>query len=133
MHYEAILVMTSQILKFAGFFTKTQKSRYLENETFFFSKILAWYSCLLYVSGFQKVNRSQISSEVDMEKPLLEKYANLKRMTISYVRKGHLDLRFLLECKKNNLILKFLQFKLANRHLHKSAKKQSSRSVQQLY
>ena len=34
--------------------------------------------------------------------------------------KDHLDLRFLLECKENNLILKFLQFKLANRHLHNS-------------
>ena len=34
--------------------------------------------------------------------------------------KSHLDLRFLLECKKNNLIPKFLQFKLANRHLHNS-------------
>ena len=55
-----------------------------------------------------------------MEKPLLEKYANLKRMTISYVKKGHLDLRFLLECKKNNLIPKFLQFKLAKRHLYNS-------------
>ena len=29
------------------------------------------------------------------------------------LRKGHLDLRLLLKCKKNNLILKFLQFKLA--------------------
>ena len=28
--------------------------------------------------------------------------------------------RFLLECKKSNLIRKFLQFKLANRHLHNS-------------
>ena len=28
--------MTSQILKSAGLFIKTQKSRYLENETFFF-------------------------------------------------------------------------------------------------
>ena len=36
------------------------------------------------------------------------------------LRKSHLDLRFLLECKKNNLIPKFLQFKLANRHLHNS-------------
>ena len=36
------------------------------------------------------------------------------------LRKGHLDLRFLLKCKKNNLIPKFLQFKLANRHLHNS-------------
>ena len=34
------------------------------------------------------------------------------------LRKSHLDLRFLLECKKNNLIPKFLQFKLANRYLH---------------
>ena len=31
-------MMTSQILKSAGF-TKTQKSRYLENETLFFLKI----------------------------------------------------------------------------------------------
>ena len=36
------------------------------------------------------------------------------------LRKSHLDLRFLLECKKNNLIPEFLQFKLANRHLHNS-------------
>ena len=36
------------------------------------------------------------------------------------LRKGHLDLKFLLECKKNNHILKCLQFKLANRHLHNS-------------
>ena len=36
------------------------------------------------------------------------------------LRKGHLDLSFLLECKKNNVIPKFLQFKLANRHLHNS-------------
>ena len=36
------------------------------------------------------------------------------------LKKCHLDLRFLLECKKNNLIQKFLQFKLANRHLHNS-------------
>ena len=36
------------------------------------------------------------------------------------LRKGHLDLRFLLECKKSILFPKFLQFKLANRHLHDS-------------
>ena len=36
------------------------------------------------------------------------------------LRKGHLDLWFLLEFKKNNLIPKFLQFKLTNRHLHNS-------------
>ena len=34
LHYAAMLMMTSQILKSAGF-TKTQKSRYLENKTFF--------------------------------------------------------------------------------------------------
>ena len=37
------------------------------------------------------------------------------------LQKRHLDLRFLLlECKKNNLIPKFLQFKLANRRLYNS-------------
>ena len=36
------------------------------------------------------------------------------------LRKGHMNLRFLLECKKKNLIPSFLQFKLANRHLHNS-------------
>ena len=36
------------------------------------------------------------------------------------LRKVHLDLRFLLEFKKNNLIPKFLQFELANRHLYNS-------------
>ena len=36
------------------------------------------------------------------------------------LRKGYLDLRFLLECKKNNLIPKVLQFKSVNRHLHNS-------------
>ena len=30
------------------------------------------------------------------------------------LRKDHLGVRFLLECKKNSLIPKFLQFKLAN-------------------
>ena len=33
------------------------------------------------------------------------------------LRKGHLDLRVLLGCKKSNVIRKFLQFKLANSHL----------------
>ena len=33
LHYVAMHMMTSQILKFVDF-TKTQKSRYLENETF---------------------------------------------------------------------------------------------------
>ena len=50
MHYAAILMMTSQILKSAGF-TKTQKSRYLENETLFFLQIknsLITHQALLY-------------------------------------------------------------------------------------
>ena len=34
--------------------------------------------------------------------------------------KCHLDLRFLLDCKKNGVISKFLRFKLANRHLNNS-------------
>ena len=34
LHYAAMLMMTSQILKSVDF-TKTQKSRYFENETFF--------------------------------------------------------------------------------------------------
>ena len=37
LHYAAILMMMSQILKSAGF-TKTQKSRYLENEILFFRR-----------------------------------------------------------------------------------------------
>ena len=36
------------------------------------------------------------------------------------LRKCHLDLRFLLDCKKNGVIPKFLRFKLANRHLNNS-------------
>ena len=38
LHYAAILMMTSQILKSVGF-TKTQKSWYLQNETLFFIQI----------------------------------------------------------------------------------------------
>ena len=37
-HYAAILTMTSQILKYAGF-TKTQKPWYLEKKTVFFLQI----------------------------------------------------------------------------------------------
>ena len=37
-HYVEMAIMTSQILKFVDF-TKTQKSRYLENETLFFIQI----------------------------------------------------------------------------------------------
>ena len=36
------------------------------------------------------------------------------------LRKCHLDLRFMLDCKKNGVIPKFLRFKLANRHLNNS-------------
>ena len=36
------------------------------------------------------------------------------------LRKCHLDLRFLLDCKKSGVIPKFLRFKLANRHLNNS-------------
>ena len=36
------------------------------------------------------------------------------------LRKCHLDLRFLLDCKNNGVIPKFLRFKLANRHLKSS-------------
>ena len=35
-------------------------------------------------------------------------------------RKCYLDLRFLLDCKKNSVISKFLRFKLANSHLNNS-------------
>ena len=38
LHHATIIMMTSQILKSAGF-TKTQKSRYLENQTLFFLQI----------------------------------------------------------------------------------------------
>ena len=34
--------------------------------------------------------------------------------------KGHLNLRFLQKCKQKNLMQKFLQFKLASKHLHNS-------------
>ena len=51
-------------------------------------KCLVWYSCLLYISGFQKVNRSQISSEVDVEKPLLEKICKFENVN-SKLQNGH--------------------------------------------
>ena len=34
------------------------------------------------------------------------------------LQKGYLNLKVLLQCKKSNLIPKFLQFKSSNRHLH---------------
>ena len=54
-HYVAVPTMTSQILKSKDF-TKTQKSRYLENETFFIqikksinytSKAILWQKIVL--------------------------------------------------------------------------------------
>ena len=36
------------------------------------------------------------------------------------LRKGHLDLEILLKCKKNNVIQKFLQFRLEKSHHHNS-------------
>ena len=51
-------------------------------------KCLVWYSCLLYIPGFWKVNRSQISSEVDMEKPLLEKICKFENVN-SKLKNGH--------------------------------------------
>ena len=44
------------------------------------------------------------------------------------LRKCHLDLRFLLDCKKNGVIPKFLRFKLANRHLKNSHVYKSAKS-----
>ena len=49
----------------------------------------------------------------------LKKYQGLKS-TISNCQKFHLDLRFLLDCKNNGVIPKFVRFKLANRHLKNS-------------
>ena len=49
----------------------------------------------------------------------LKKYEGLKS-TISNCQKFHLDLRFLLDCKNNGVIPKFVRFKLANRHLKNS-------------
>ena len=42
-------IMTSQILKFV-YFTKTQKCRYLENETLFFLQIKKIYE--LHIEGY---------------------------------------------------------------------------------
>ena len=36
------------------------------------------------------------------------------------LRKGHLDLRFLLDCKNKAVISKFIRFKLVSRHLKNS-------------
>ena len=45
--YAAMSVMTSQVLKFMDF-TKTQKSRYLENETVFLQIKIFTYQGLIY-------------------------------------------------------------------------------------
>ena len=52
-HYAAMLMMTSQILKSLDF-TKTQKSRYLENETLFL-QIKKIINCTLRVTLLQKI------------------------------------------------------------------------------
>ena len=54
MHYAAILMMTSQILKSAGF-TKTQKSWYLENETLIFLKIKKFINYTSSAALWQKI------------------------------------------------------------------------------
>ena len=46
-HYTAMPMVTSQILKFVDF-TKTKRSGYLENETFFFLRIKKFIKRLLY-------------------------------------------------------------------------------------
>ena len=46
-------MMTSQILQFVDFI-KTQKSRYLENETLFLLQIKKFINCILRASLWQK-------------------------------------------------------------------------------
>ena len=48
-----MLMMTSQILKSVDF-TKTQKSRYLENETLFLFQIKKFINCALSATLWQK-------------------------------------------------------------------------------
>ena len=54
-----------------------------------------------------------------MVRLLLKKTRSFEKCDFKF-RKCHLDLRFLLDCKKNGVIPKFLRFKLANRHLNNS-------------
>ena len=49
-----MLMMTSQILKFVDF-TKTQKSRYLENETLFLFQIKKFINCASRATLWQKI------------------------------------------------------------------------------
>ena len=53
-HYAAMHMMTSQFLKFVDF-TKTQKSRQLENETFFFLQIKKFVNQTSRATILQKV------------------------------------------------------------------------------
>ena len=53
MMYEAMLMMTSQILKSVDF-TKTQKSRYLKNETLFFLQIKKFINYTSRATFFKK-------------------------------------------------------------------------------
>ena len=52
-HYVAMPMMTSQIMKSVDF-TKTQKSRYLENETLFFLK-------KIYIKGYFTAKNSFVA------------------------------------------------------------------------
>ena len=54
-HYVAMPMMTSQILK-SGDFTKTQKSRYLENETLFFLEIKKLINYISRATLLQKIS-----------------------------------------------------------------------------
>ena len=53
-HYVAMSMMASQILKSVDF-TKTQKSRYLENETLFFLQIKKFINCASRATLWQKI------------------------------------------------------------------------------
>ena len=44
---------------------------------------LTWYTCLSYDGYFKKVKQMQKKSKAGREKPLLKRYTNLKKMTIS--------------------------------------------------
>ena len=50
-HYAAMPMMMSEILKFVNF-TKTQESRYLENEPLFFLQIKKFSSSIIHTKGY---------------------------------------------------------------------------------
>ena len=54
--YVAMPMVTSQILKFRDF-TKTQKSRYLENKTLFFLQIEKFVNYTSTTTLWQKINK----------------------------------------------------------------------------